>query len=53
MSRLNKVWQNKTISFARKFNSYQSLVTSIHLFGCEIWILLADSEKKIQGWAAC
>ena len=35
-----------TFSFPSKFKPYKSLVTSILLYGCEIWTLLADSEKK-------
>ena len=32
--------------FASKFKLYKSLVTSVLLYGCETWSLLADSEKK-------
>ena len=46
MAGLNRIWQNNTISFANKFKLYKSLVTPIVLYGCEIWTLLADSEKK-------
>ena len=46
MARLNRIWRCKTISFASKFKLYKSLVTSILLYGCETWTLLADSEKK-------
>ena len=35
-----------TISFASKFKLYKSLVTSILLYGCETWTLLADCGKK-------
>ena len=42
MARLNKIWQCNTISFTSKFKFYKSLVTSILLYGCEIWTLLAD-----------
>ena len=45
MTRLNRIWQRNTISFASKFKLYKSLVTSILLYGCETWTLLADSEK--------
>ena len=38
------------ISFASKFKPYKSLVTSILLYGCETWTLLADSEKRIQAF---
>ena len=47
MARPNGIWQCNTISFASKFKLYKSLVTSIFLYGCETWTLLADSEKRI------
>ena len=40
--------QQSTISFSSKFELYKSLVTSVLLFGCETWTLLANSEKKMQ-----
>ena len=46
MATLNRIWQCNTISFASKFKLYESPVTSILLYGCETWTLLADSEKK-------
>ena len=54
MARLNRIWRNNIISFASKFKLCKSLrkqvqallVTSILLFGCETWTLLADSGKK-------
>ena len=48
--RLNRIWQCKTDRFANKFKLYKSLVTSIFLYGCETWTLLADSEKKDPGF---
>ena len=48
MARLNRIWQSNSIRFTSKFKLYKSLVTSILLFGCETWILHADSEKRIQ-----
>ena len=50
MARLNRIWRCNTISFASKFKLYKSLVTSILLYGCETWTLLADSEKKDPGF---
>ena len=41
---------NRTISFASKLKLYKSVVASILLFGCEIWTLLANSEKRIQAF---
>ena len=45
--RLNRIWRCNTISFASKFQLYKSLATSILLYRCETWTLLADSGKKI------
>ena len=52
VARLNRIWQCNIISFVSKFNfkSYESLVTSVLLFGGETWTLLADSEKKDPGF---
>ena len=46
MAILTRIWWCNTISFASKFRLYKFLVTFILLYGCETWILLADSEKK-------
>ena len=46
MARLNRIWLCNTISFASKCELYESLVSSILLYGCETWTLLADFEKK-------
>ena len=43
MARLNRVWQSNTISFASRFKLNRSFVTSILVYGCERWNLLADS----------
>ena len=50
MARLNRIWLCNTISFASKCELYESLVSSILLYGCETWTLLADSEKRIQAF---
>ena len=42
MARLNRILQRNTISLASKFKLYKSFVTSILLYGCEIWSLLPD-----------
>ena len=39
-----------TFSFTSKFKHYKSRVTSILLYGCETWTLLADSEERIQAF---
>ena len=49
-TRLNRIWGCNTISFARKFELYESLVTSILLYGWETPTLLADSEKLDPGF---
>ena len=50
MARLNRIWPCKTVSFASKFKFCKSLVTSVLLYSCETWTLLADSEKRIQAF---
>ena len=50
MTRLNRTRRCNTISFDSKFKLYKSLVTSILLFGCETWTLLAVSGKRIQAF---
>ena len=45
MARLNRIWRCNIIGSASKLRLYKHLVTSILLYGCETWILLADSEK--------
>ena len=44
MTRPNRIWRCNTISFANKFKLYKSLVTSIFLYSCKTWTLLADSS---------
>ena len=48
MARLNRILRCNTISFASEFQLCKSLVTSVFLYGCETWTLLADSEKRMQ-----
>ena len=48
MARLKRIWWPNTISFTSKFRLCKSLVMSILSYGCETWILLADSQKGIQ-----
>ena len=48
IARLNRIWWCNTISLASKLKPYRSIVTSILLYGCETWTLLADSEKRIH-----
>ena len=46
---IDRIWQSKTISFARKFKLCKSLVTAILLNGCEPGPH-ADSERRIQAF---
>ena len=46
MARLNRTWRCNTISIASKFKLYKSFVTSMFLYGCKTWSLLADSKQK-------
>ena len=41
---------NKTHSYLVSEKLYKSLVTTILLYGCETWTLLADSQKRIQAF---
>ena len=50
MAGLNRIWPCNTISLASKFKLYKSLVTSILLYGCETWTLLAGAGKKDPGF---
>ena len=49
-ARLNKIWWCNSISFASTLKVCKSLVTSILLYRCETWTLLADSEKRFQAF---
>ena len=46
MSRLSKMWKNQRISIATKIRLQKALVTSIALYGCESWTLLAETEQR-------
>ena len=46
VARMNSIWQCNTISSASRLKFCKFLVTSILLYGCETWTLLADSEKR-------
>ena len=50
MASLNRIWQSNTISLKSKLKLYKSLATAILLYGCETWILLSDSKKRIQAY---
>ena len=48
--RLNRIWRCNIIRSASNKQALQPRVTSILLYGCETWTLLADSEKRIQAF---
>ena len=50
MARLIKIGRCNTLSFTSQFKLCKSLVTSILLYGCETWTMLAHSEKRIQAF---
>ena len=50
VARLNRIWWSNAIIFASKFKLYESCVTAVLLYGCQTWILLADSENRIQAF---
>ena len=50
MAKLNKIWGSKDISFATKIKLRKTLVLSTLLYGCENWMLTADSTKRIQAF---
>ena len=50
MVRQNRIWRCNTIGVTTTFKLYKSLATSILLYGCETWTLLADSEEKDPGF---
>ena len=46
MVKLNRIWRSNTISFVSKVKMTKCLVTSILLYGCLTWTLLADWRKN-------
>ena len=48
MAKLDKIWRNKEIRFASKMRLYRALVLSTLLYGCESWIMSAETTKKVQ-----
>ena len=48
LAKLNRIRLCNTISFTNNFKPYKSPITSVLLYSCETWTLLADSEKRIQ-----
>ena len=50
MAKLNKIWSSKDLSFSTKIKFVKTLVLSTLLYGCESWMLTADSTKRIQAF---
>ena len=50
LTRLERVFKSRNISFCTKYHLYKSLVLSILLYGCESWTLTAELEKRIQAF---
>ena len=50
MTRLNVICKSNSISFPENLKLFKSLVVSILLHGCEIWILTADLERRLQAF---
>ena len=48
MAKLDKIWKNKNISFPTKMRLYRALVLSTLLYGCESWIMTAETTKRVQ-----
>ncbi|GFR57511.1 UDP-glucuronosyltransferase 2A1-like [Elysia marginata] len=46
-AKLGKIWKS-SINFKAKHKLFRSLVISILKYGCEMWTLLADRERRIQ-----
>ena len=50
MTKLNKIWNSKNISFKTKLRLYGTLVKTIVLYGCETWTLMAVTESKLKAF---
>ena len=47
-TKLYPVWNDRSISLSSKIRLTRSLVTSIFLYACELWILTAKLQRRIQ-----
>ena len=50
LSNLSTLWKSRKIKFKVEFKLYNSLVQSVLLYGCESWILVAESERRLQAF---
>ena len=48
MTRLEQVWNDRSISLSSKIRLMRSLVTSIFLYACGSWTLTAELQRRIQ-----
>ena len=48
LTRLKPVWNDRSISLSSKIRPMRSLVTSIFLYACKSWTLLAELQRRIQ-----
>ena len=48
LTRLKPVWIDMSISLSSKIRLMRSLVTSIFLYACESWTLLAELQRRVQ-----
>ena len=48
LTRLEPVWDEKSISLSSKIRLMRSLVTSIFLYACESWSITAELQRRIQ-----
>ena len=50
LTRLKPVWNDRSISLSSKIRLMRSLVTSIFLYTCESWTLIAKLQRKYKPW---
>ena len=50
MTKLTKIWKNKSISIDTKLWLMKALVWPVATYGCEAWTLKKDEEKRIQAF---
>ena len=48
LTRLKRIWNDRSISLSSKIRLMRSLVTSIFLYACESWTLKAELQRRIQ-----
>ena len=48
LTRLKPVWNDRSISLSSKIQLMRSLVTSIFLYACEMWNLIAALRRRRQ-----